>query len=464
MLTRPGSRGALSVFLVLAAAALGTILWFGRGLTFWSDEWAFITDRSLGDPGTWWAPHNEHWSTVAILAYRALIETVGLRSYVPYLLLVAVLHVLVAWMIFRIVDRGVGPRAALAAASVVLFFGAGFENLYWGFQIGFVGAMLAGLVALDALDQAPTTPRAVLAAMALLIGVMTSGVGLFFIAAAGFMLLVEPARRRSLWVVAVPSGAYAAWFLLVGRSGIGVFREPLAPSSLAAIPSFIFGGFEAALGAATGLAALGPGLVVLAAGAAAVGLARGARVSPLIGGLLIAVSLQYALIGVSRAGVTIDQVDYSRYTYVSGILTVAVLALVIGPVLSRFGAVRRTSHRRLDRVAAMAVGPVLVTIALTWNLQLLVVGRTLFVDRASITRALIVESLPPRQLTEIEASRDLILVPAPLVMRQLVADFGSPLADVLVPWAVAPIQEEDLTEARRRIVEGPPHFEPEAIP
>ena len=84
------------VFAGAAAASVPVLLWFGRGLTFFSDEWAFIAERSLADPSTWWAPHNEHWSTIPILVYRALVETVGLRTYVPYLALVILLNVVVA--------------------------------------------------------------------------------------------------------------------------------------------------------------------------------------------------------------------------------------------------------------------------------------------------------------------------------------------------------------------------------
>ncbi len=61
----------------------------GAGMTFFSDEWAFIAARSLANPIDWLRPHNEHWSTLPIILYRLLVETVGIGSYLPYLAVVA---------------------------------------------------------------------------------------------------------------------------------------------------------------------------------------------------------------------------------------------------------------------------------------------------------------------------------------------------------------------------------------
>src|SRR5215204_6892946 len=97
----------------------------GRGLTFFSDEWAFIESRSLGDPGTWLPPHNEHWSTIPILVYRALVETLGLTSYVPYLAVVIALHGLVVGLTFVVLRRRSGPIVAVGVSMLLLTFGSG---------------------------------------------------------------------------------------------------------------------------------------------------------------------------------------------------------------------------------------------------------------------------------------------------------------------------------------------------
>ena len=105
------------------------LVYLGLGMTFFADEWAFIESRALADPGTWWAPHNEHWTTLAILVYRALVETVGIGSYVPYLVVVALLHVAVSALCYLLLERSSGPLFALAGSAIVLVFGSGFENL-----------------------------------------------------------------------------------------------------------------------------------------------------------------------------------------------------------------------------------------------------------------------------------------------------------------------------------------------
>jgi len=88
------TRRSSLIFGAMAVATSMFVLWLGLGLTFFSDEWAFIETRSILDPTTWWAPHVEHWSTIPILVYGALMKIVGLRTYVPYLAALYALHVL----------------------------------------------------------------------------------------------------------------------------------------------------------------------------------------------------------------------------------------------------------------------------------------------------------------------------------------------------------------------------------
>src|SRR5438067_573536 len=74
------------------------LLCCNRGQWFWGDEWAFLAHRRValtGEHGLW-APHSEHWSTGPILLYRALFALVGLRTYVPYVVVLLLLHVGVA--------------------------------------------------------------------------------------------------------------------------------------------------------------------------------------------------------------------------------------------------------------------------------------------------------------------------------------------------------------------------------
>src|SRR5919201_1013643 len=126
------ARLALSVFVTFEAAALPLILVLGHYRWFFWDEWDFLAGRTGGDLGDLFRPHNEHWSTLPILAYRALWWLFGLRTYLPYQALVVVLHLTVAALLRAVMRRaGVGPWIATAVASLYALLGAGNEDIVW---------------------------------------------------------------------------------------------------------------------------------------------------------------------------------------------------------------------------------------------------------------------------------------------------------------------------------------------
>ncbi len=438
------SRRSGVVFAVLAAVCSAFVLWLGFGLTFFSDEWAFIDKRSLLDPSTWWAPHNEHWSALPILIYGALLQIVGLRTYVPYLAVVYALHVVACAGVFILVRRRSGPLAGLAAALIGLLLGAGFENLFWGFQLGFVGSTAAGVWALAILDAPPSPARRAGVAVLLTASLASSGIGLTFVAVAGTALLLRPAWRGSWGLMAIPVAAYAAWFVLVGYTGVGVDRQPLTLETLGAVPEFVAGGFANGVGSVLGIGSdLG---VVVAAGVAfvAAGLAfRRHSYRPVAAAACaVGLTLQYTLIAAARAGVTATQVDYSRYTYVGALLTLIAFADIAGPV--------RLPARRLRRLVAIGGLLAILELGLFWNVRLLIAGRDLFAARAMTTRSLVFVALDPVYANRVARDRSLVLVPAPATLRALIDRCGSPLSDVLVPGAVPPITAEAIQDALRR--------------
>jgi hypothetical protein len=438
------ARRSSLIFGVVAAASSVFVLWLGLGLTFFSDEWAFIETRSLVDPTTWWAPHNEHWSTLPILVYGALLEVVGLRSYLPYLAVVYALHVVACAGVFVLVRRRSGPFAGLAAAFIGLLLGAGFENLFWGFQIGFVGSTAAGIWALTVLDGAPTRARRAGIAVLTTASLASSGIGLTFLMAVGTALFLNPAWRSSWRWLGIPVGVFATWFLLIGRTGVGIDRQPMTLDTLVAIPGFVVGGFANAAGAVLGV---GPELGVIAAAVAVVATVsmafrRRSRRYVLAAACGIGLAFQYALIAAARAGVTETQVDYSRYTYVGALLALIALADVAGVIRLPAAPIQR-------RVFIGALAATL-EVSLLWNLHLLLAGRDLFAGRAMTTRALILVALDPAYGDRVARERSLVIVPTPETLQALVDRYGSPLTDVLVPGAVPPITPAAIQDALRR--------------
>ena len=139
-------------FVVLALATGALLLYLGRSLTFWHDEWRSITfDGGVVD---YFRPVNEHWSTFPLALYRATFEVVELRL-VPA----------VPRAGHRPPPRrgqraptcscggGVGPFVATLLALPLLLLGAGAENLFWAFQTGFVGSVMFGVWALVFIER-----------------------------------------------------------------------------------------------------------------------------------------------------------------------------------------------------------------------------------------------------------------------------------------------------------------------
>ena len=224
---------------IAACLAVGVLVWLGLGLTFFADEWAIIADRAVTAEDLL-RPFNEHWLAVTIVVYRAMLGLVGMGSYVPYLALLAVLHATVALLVYALVRRRTLPWVAVGITLIVLLFGSGFENLFWGAQIGFVGATAMGLGALLLLDDVPTLPgpgRAAAATGLLIVAVMTSGYGLFMLGLVGLDVLLDPRRRKWVVPLLIPAALYGAWYVTLGRSGIATYGNPFTPETLAALPA-----------------------------------------------------------------------------------------------------------------------------------------------------------------------------------------------------------------------------------
>src|SRR5438046_167341 len=251
-LTR-GRHPADLAFLVLAFVAFAVLLCLARDMTFHSDEWNVIAVPPGGTLEGWFAPYNEHWSTVLFLVYRAINELVGLRSYIPYLAAVLLVHVIAAAGLYRLLTLVSGRTIALAGAAILLFLGNAYNDLFWGWQVGFIGSTAAGIWALAALTEPPRRGNAVAAVLLLLVALATSGIGLPFLAAAVVYELLRPERRREAAWLLIPIGAYLAWYALFGRPAISVNNNPFTVEALTSAPGFVAVSIAHAVGATFGL-------------------------------------------------------------------------------------------------------------------------------------------------------------------------------------------------------------------
>lgn len=446
--TRRPDRADLAIGLVVGVAFL-FILWLGRGMTFFADEWAVIMDRPIS-MDSFLQPFNEHWLGLTTLVYRLLLERVGLTTYLPYLGLLLALHVVVVLEVYVLVRRAAGAWLAVLAGSIFALLGSGFENLYWAMQIGFVGAIALGLGAVLLLDGAPGRGRVTAATALMTLGMMTSGFGIFMLAFAGLDLLLDPRRRRMVLALFVPAGVYLAWYLAFGRTGLATHRDPFTFAALLDVPWFVIDGAGTAIGAAVGVGpvlgrVVGAGLLAWIAWC----VVRGgpgsvpSRALAALGAILV----QYAILATLRAQLFEGAAEYSRYAYLSAIFALVGITSLIG-------------HRRLLgpgswRLARMGGLVAMATLAITWNLWLLIAGRAIFLDRADASRAKVIvatSDLPPG----IDPDKALILDRPASRLRVAVDRFGSPLTDTLAGDAVRPVPPSLVDAYRSRIAAGLP--------
>lgn len=322
--------------LVLVAAGV-FLLVGGRHLWFFGDDWAFIVWRrelyAEHRYSEWlFSPHNEHWSTVPVLVHAALFKAFGLHSYVPYLATVIVCHlgtcVLLRVVLLRV---GVDGLVSVGAVAIFAFFGSGAENLTWGFQVGFVGAVMLGFGQLLVADhRGPVGLRDAVGAFLGVVGVMTAGVAVTMVGVVATLLVI---RRR--WVallpqVILPGIVYVAWYLGYGRSRIAT-----QTSDLSLIPDFVATGVEHSIDSLLQL----PHVAIVTAFVVVVLACKGAfgpsySIAPALAAAAGIVIL-FGISAVGRAGYGVDWARSSRYTYVAGALLLPCLGLAARYVASR---------------------------------------------------------------------------------------------------------------------------------
>jgi hypothetical protein len=262
------TRPALVVFVLVELVAGGVYLWFARGMWFSADEWDFLVSRRAGDLGDIFRQHTEHLVALPVLTYRLMWELFGLRSYLPYQLLIVSLH-LVAALLLRAVMRRAGVRPWIATAVGLLFvcFGAGNYDIVYPFQITLVGSLVFGLSHLLVADHGGPVDRRDAIGLGLgLVGLLCSGLAVAMVLAVGVATLLRRGWRVAMLHV-VPLGVvYAVWWIVIGH------QEPTPIPSLADAARFgthMFGATVSAVGQVPGLGVV---LVVITA----VGLATAA--------------------------------------------------------------------------------------------------------------------------------------------------------------------------------------------
>jgi hypothetical protein len=328
-------RPAPAVHLLSLAVAAVALMYLERNQWFFYDEWDFLARRGLhlGEFGILWG-HGEHWSTIPILAYRALAHTVGLRSYAPYMAMLVLLHIVLAHLLWRCMLRGgADPWIATALVGVFLVLGAGANNLDWAFQIGFVGALSMGMLALLLADRdAPLGRRDAVVVLLMIAALMFSGIGVTMAAVVGVAAWLRRGWPTAVALTVIPAAVYLTWLATAART---VSMFPPSRSELLTVPDYVWAGLTHSTEAVTGLAGAGAVLVL----ALVVLLVRDHR---LVGSraaaahaAAVGAAVFYLITGVGRIHLGIDGAASTRYVYIACALLLPAAGLVLSRSIGR---------------------------------------------------------------------------------------------------------------------------------
>jgi hypothetical protein len=266
----PSSPGVVLTVVLLVAGEFLTVL--SRRLWFFGDDIKFLLTRGTApgyDRGLF-TPHNEHWSTVLIVIFRGLFALFGLR-YLPYALVVIALDLAVCVVVYLLLRRvGIRPWAGVVVCTFFAFFGAGAENTTWDFQIGFVGAILFGFLAILLWDlthdlRFPLVPTWVASVLAL----MSAGIALPMLATLGVFVVGRRGVAEAARGLSVPVVVCASWLLLIGRQDSPPQRPSFGVAPL--IPNYVSAGLTSVWDTSPPIPSVGAVILALPAAVALFG-------------------------------------------------------------------------------------------------------------------------------------------------------------------------------------------------
>ncbi|HUZ86451.1 MAG TPA: hypothetical protein VNF26_05820 [Candidatus Baltobacterales bacterium] len=318
-------KHARFIVVVAALAACSAILWLARSYTFYFDEWSFILTAPDWTWVTYLDPHNEHPVMALRAIYAVLLSTVGIRTYLPYMLALLVSHAACALLLFELIRRRAGDAIALACAALLLVLGAGWEDLLWAFQLAFVGSVACGLGLLLAIEGTPGRGRLAIAAILATASMTFSAIGLFFAMVAGARLILARTPRRDLLWFAPVVLAFGAWYLAFGRHGTPTVPPPSAANVLV-LPAYIAWGLAGGVAGLIGVTGQASFVVLLPALAAVAFSWWRERPDPLAAASAVGLVAFYGLTGLTRAQLGVEQSASGRYVYVGAVLWLILLA------------------------------------------------------------------------------------------------------------------------------------------
>ena len=294
------------------------LMYLGRGNNFFFDEWMFVVSRRGLSVDALLSPHNGHLSALPSLAFMVLLKFFGLNHYEAFRFAAVIVHLLVAVMASLLIRKNHGWSIGITVFVVIGLMGAGWQNIFWGFQIGFMGSLFFFLLSLYLMDLGRTQKRSiffVLSSMSLACSLLCAGLGVAGLAVIAMLCLFGADRQRTWWIPVGPAAMYAIWYVKFGTS----------QAKLSAIDGVPLYASESASGSAAGLFGVDQIWGALLVGALIYFSARlviRRRLTQRSCALIAFALVFWTMVGLSRTAVW--EPNASRYLYVG------IVALVIG--------------------------------------------------------------------------------------------------------------------------------------
>jgi hypothetical protein len=303
---------ALGALMLIEALIL---LYMGRGLSFFYDDWDFVTHDFGGGFHSLMMAHVGNISVFPIAVYKVLFHLVGLNHYTVFRIVVIALHLLSAGLVFVLASRRIPRVPALLATALILFLGAAWEDLLWAFQIGYLLSIAGGLAAWVLLERKDRLGD-IVAMLCLTVSAGSSSLGIAMMVGVAVELAWRRSDRRRLWIVLVPAFLYVLWYLNYGENEVTRNSLIAAPGYVEELVAAAFGGLVGR-GLEWGRPLALVGLLVLLRR-----LARPLPVSPRLAGLLATGVALWVITAAARS--TISPADSSRYVYLGAVVIVLV--------------------------------------------------------------------------------------------------------------------------------------------
>jgi hypothetical protein len=350
--------GATWAFRAAVVGAIAVYVVIGRNQWFTRDDWASIITRETVRRQQGWQhwlfdPQDGHWLTVPFLVFGATRRLFGLDSYWPFLVPTLAAHVGSVFLVRALCRRnGVSPWTTTLVCTVLLVFGAGWENLVFAIQVCYNVSLLVFLAQLLLVDHdGPVDRRDALGAGIAVIGVMSSGFGPIFMVGTAILLGLRQ-RWKALAVAVIPQALAYGWWLVTWSSDAAANQRGGNRSQL---PAFVVRGVGSTFEALTSLPGLA-GIAVLATIAVALQSSHGRRVQTTMIALCATVVVMFSAIGFQRLGFGVAIASSSRYVHMAAMVVAPAFALAIDQL------------RRISREARLA-GLAMVTIAAGVNVS-----------------------------------------------------------------------------------------------